>query len=615
MNALERLHGRTGGGGGGINREGAGNPQQLLAAAMRAREAMGHERDAALESEAKAVAQYEELQASTTNDIKVLQHKVRFLQERLHDSLEIQEQVAGDDVESLRDTSATLLNQLRASRQAFQRVSTHARGVERTNFKLVSEMAKLTKQFGLEQGQHERTAARLEQRLQRANHARLEHEDSKNALVKLSQQQQQQVGQLTKELKVVQGQRGNQPLQIQALRADQEQLAAYALSMEAHLSQFGRIKERLGTAERTLTISRKHRQKVETALRLLFARHQHMMMRQEELQAELEQTIVERDQLRQELAQARQNIAQLEQLVAQQQAKIVELEQALARMHAELVQTQQTLAEERAHFAAEKEQLQSRVRTLEAELEEMRRSHAAEMRRKDMEHEQATRQAQAQFLGELDELRRKDQLELQRSKSHYEEEIQHIHEVDDEAIERLQRKLEHAKKTGNVEHVKWKEWKRKHRQKEDHLIEEKTQRLNGLLRETAQKVMSVETDVQRALSVLKNQEETMQKEIEEHGWEKVQRSLQDSGGTAFDKTGHLLTASELAENQLKQAQKVLGQMRAAKKVARKKNAAKRAADKLKAELAEQRARKKEEQERGEETDDDDDEEEEEEEGE
>ena len=87
--------------------------------------------------------------------------------------------------------------------------------------------------------------------------------------------------------------------------------------------------------------------------------------------------------------------------------------------------------------------------------------------------------------------------------------------------------------------------------------------------------MVVEQDVHKALEGLEEQEAMMAKEIEQHGWEKVQKHLH-STATAFDKTGKLLSDQALAENQLKQAQKVLSRMRSARKAAKKEAKAKEA---------------------------------------
>ena len=73
-----------------------------------------------------------------------------------------------------------------------------------------------------------------------------------------------------------------------------------------------------------------------------------------------------------------------------------------------------------------------------------------------------------------------------------------------------------------------------------------------------------ENPIRRIVNLL----QMMAKEIEEHGWEKVQKHLH-STATAFDKTGKLLSDQALAENQLKQAQKVLSRMRSARKAAKK----------------------------------------------
>jgi hypothetical protein len=135
----------------------------------------------------------------------------------------------------------------------------------------------------------------------------------------------------------------------------------------------------------------------------------------------------------------------------------------------------------------------------------------------------------------------------------------------------LKEKLETAKKTGNLEQHHWKEWKRTHRVKEEHLNEEKGAKLHNLLRETARAVMETEADVHKALQHLQLQQETMDREIEEHGWDKVQATLKaNAGKSAFDKTGKMLTTQEIADRQLVMARKVLQHMEHARKAGSKK---------------------------------------------
>jgi chromosome segregation ATPase len=323
------------------------NSSNMMATAMRAREAMSEERDAAVANHERIAKQYEDLESSTTNEIKLLQHKNRYLQESLNGALEMK-QSGGGGVRALTETCAALQQQLDLSRNAFHQLSTHSRGVENSNFKLVHETSSLTKQLGLEQGQHQRALAQLEADALAEREERQETDDTKKAVVKLNRMQQQQVEKVTRELKVVRGDLGTQPMQIQALKADQEKLAAYALSMEKQLVHYGRVDERLQTAERALNISRKHRQHIETALKVLYGRHVHLQERQKELLDELKLVVDERNILKVVVAEAKQRIVELEQQCAAQREQIQQLEYTLASTQAELASTREVLEAERA---------------------------------------------------------------------------------------------------------------------------------------------------------------------------------------------------------------------------------------------------------------------------